>query len=346
MNANKILKSEIENNQNVLLVGPPGCGKTARINQVVQEIGKTMFVVRASVSERIDVTGAFIPDQQSGFTKVLPIEWYKRSHDLRDKAVVFLDDLGQAPTEVQASLMMVWDELVPRGVTIVGATNRINDQAGVFGILSPLITRFDAVYRIAVGSDSSLNTSNIPSLSSEREELEAWIAWANSVDAAPEIVAFHRATNGVWLYQFKPTQDPEQRYPDYRAWGSLIKRWKLGLISDVHINATLGLKCATAFKSFIEESVKIPTIDKLFEDPSQFENIKKLSQKFLVAEIAARACEQNIKGYCNLMIKFIEAGQTALAGYSVNSVITRRPALLANPIFKEFIKNNIKTITL
>src|SRR5437764_12206019 len=118
--------------QRVLLVGPPGCAKTARIASVAKELGKRLVVMRASLSERVDFGGALVPDTKAGVTRALPLEVLADLQSTTEPTLLFLDDLGQAPIDVQAALMRLFDDgaLSPH-VLIWGATNRPGDVAGV-----------------------------------------------------------------------------------------------------------------------------------------------------------------------------------------------------------------------
>ena len=53
--------------------------------------------------------------------------------------MLLLDDLGQAPIDVQAAAMSLFDSgALPEHVLIWGATNRPGDKAGVSSLCEPL----------------------------------------------------------------------------------------------------------------------------------------------------------------------------------------------------------------
>ena len=54
-----ILDQELAAGQRVLLVGPPGCGKTARVNAAFAAAGIPLTTWRASLMERVDVSGGW-----------------------------------------------------------------------------------------------------------------------------------------------------------------------------------------------------------------------------------------------------------------------------------------------
>ena len=89
------LASLINAQQRVLFVGPPGCGKTARITAAAKAAGRRLVVFRLSLAERVDLGGCLIPDTAKGVTVSLPLQLL---HDLRtnpEPTILLLDDLGQ-----------------------------------------------------------------------------------------------------------------------------------------------------------------------------------------------------------------------------------------------------------
>ena len=69
-----ILDQYMAAKQRVLLVGPPGCAKTKRIEAAAKAAGYELIIMRASLSERVDFGGALVPDTDAGVTKALPLE--------------------------------------------------------------------------------------------------------------------------------------------------------------------------------------------------------------------------------------------------------------------------------
>ena len=273
MNTQNLLQSEMYNNQSVLLVGPPGCGKTARIIELAKKNNRNVKILRASTSERVDITGAIVPDFERKVSLQLPLSWLKDME--QGRWLLFLDDIGQSPIDVQASLMRLWDEdLQGKDVLIWGATNRPQDKAGVYGICTPLITRFDCAYQIPVPSYSSkgtekTNISSIVDLGTWEDEYEGWLSWATNMNADPLIIGFHRSTSGSYLYNFRPNSSPGSRYADYRSWGKLIERFNKGMRSPEQIYACIGYEAGNPFIKMTEESIELPSWEQIKSDPDK-----------------------------------------------------------------------------
>src|SRR5690349_1964714 len=118
--------------ERVLLVGPPGIAKTERIKAAAKATGKRLVTRRVSLCERIDFGGCLVPNAAKQITEALPLELLQDLRTTKEPTVFFADDLGQAPLDVQAALMLLFDEgQLSEHVTIWGATNRPGDKAGV-----------------------------------------------------------------------------------------------------------------------------------------------------------------------------------------------------------------------
>lgn len=280
--------------QRVLLVGPPGCGKTARINAIAAQCGRKLVVMRASLSERVDFGGALVPDVKAGVTKALPLELLAELRSTTEPTLLFLDDLGQAPIDVQAALMRLFDEdELSSSVLIWGATNRPGDVAGVTRLCEPLRSRFNQAFAIATQASETDRPDGAVVLGTWADEVTAWCDWALEVGAAPEIIAWHRSTSGRTLYQWKPNPDPSVRMPDFRTWGEgVIPLWNAGIQDLSVIAATVGKPTAAEFLAFARLADKLPTPDQVWMDPQGALVPDEPSSLYLVASMLAAAVEQ------------------------------------------------------
>jgi hypothetical protein len=205
---------------------------------------------------------------KAGITRALPLELL---HDLKTNlapTVLFLDDLGQAPTDVQAAAMQLFDPgFLPETCLVWGATNRTTDRAGVQSWCTPLTTRFDCAFEIATPTTATETPSGAVQLQPWKAELDAWLDWAIANNAPPEVIAWHRATAGNTLYQFKPHADPSVRLPDFRTWGTAIRLWNSGFRDLPTFAATIGKPAAADFLAFAALAASLPTPDEVRIDP-------------------------------------------------------------------------------
>lgn len=275
--ATQILRDEMKNGQNVLLVGPPGIAKTAVILATAKECGFEMEVeteegpqstiLRASLLERVDLTGCMVPDHKLGITRQLPFSFIKGLQKTKKPTVLFLDDLGQGPMDTQASFMRTFDNgFFGDNVVVWAATNRPGDKANVTALCEPLRSRFHSCYIIPTPETTDKADGGVM-LCEWKEWVENWIDWALDNNAAPEIVAWQKSTNGKSLYAWKPHADPSLRMPDFRSWGAMITRWNAGLRSLQQVASVLGKGVASEFLAFSSLIDKIPTPDEVWADP-------------------------------------------------------------------------------
>lgn len=194
----KALKMLIPNKHNVLLVGQPGCGKTAIVNQVAQSLihekdGKPydLLVLHPVVDEPIDYKG--LPFVEKSGADFKPFGNLRRMIDAKRPLIVFFDDLGQAPVAVQAALMQILYGGTINGVKIsphvrfVGATNDHRHRAGVTGLLEPVKSRFSTILNVDIN-------------------LRDWQDFAIQDGTPVELVAFTEMRPDV-LTDFEPTAE-------------------------------------------------------------------------------------------------------------------------------------------
>ncbi len=330
MNTQQILNAEMANNQSVLLVGPPGCGKTARILEIAEKNQRKVKILRASTSERVDISGAIVPDIDNRVSLQLPLSWLKDME--QGRWVLFLDDIGQAPMDVQASLMRLWDEdLKNKDVLIWGATNRPQDKAGVYGICTPLVTRFDSAYQIPIRSSSKeakdkTMVSSIVDLGTYEDELDNWLQWATAHQADPVIVGFHRSTSGMYLYNFVPNSTPGARYADYRSWGKLIERFNKGMRSPEQVYACIGYEAGVPFIKMTEEAINLPSWEQIKSDPEHIDINFKNNLMYVLSGIIA----QHVKDDINLFDKIASRLPNIWLAYSIKEAWSYSSSELIN----------------
>jgi len=275
----------------VLLVGGPGCAKTARIEAIANELGRRLVTVRAALSERVDFGGALVPDTKAGVTKALPLELLKDLQTTTEPTLLFLDDLGQAPMDVQSALMRLFDkgELSPH-VLIWGATNRPGDVCGVARMGEQLKSRFGPKFEIPTPGTVDA-TDGAQLLGTWEDEVAAWCEWAMDRGAAAEIIAWHRSTSGRTLYAWKPNSNPGVSMPDFRAWETVIDLWDNGIQDLATISAVIGKSAAAEFLQFARLAHELPTPDQVWMDPNGAPVPEDPSALYLVASMLAAAVD-------------------------------------------------------
>lgn len=291
--------------QKVLLVGPPGCGKTARINSLAAQCNRRVVVMRAGMSERVDFSGCMMPDAANGVTRILPLDLLKDLKETKQDTLLFLDDLGQTPSDVQPSLMKLFDKgELSESVLIWGATNRPGDKAGVHSLCEPLRSRFDSCYCVATPEQTDGQGQY---LSDWQTELNGWLQWASDNGAPAEVLAWHKQSNGRTLYTWKPHSDFSVRMPDFRSWATLIDRWNKGLRSLAQCCAVLGKGVATEFLAFASLRGQLPTPDEVWLHPESAKLPSEPSAQYFIACILAAAVKPTCaEAFCTYISRLNE----------------------------------------
>lgn len=266
----------LQSKRRVLLVGPPGCGKTARAKSAAAECNIAFEHVPLHHTERVDWGGCFMPDVAAGVTRQLPLERLHRWRHSTQDVLVLVDDIGKAPIDVQGALKSVMtrgSNVLPENIIIWGATNRPQDKAGVSGIDESMRSEFDLAFSIPVPGTE--DKADGPVLLGEwKDECLAWCDWAASVGADPFVIAWHRSPQfgatypvGPVLYGWKPSADPALRFPDYRSWETVIRLRQTGCDDMPTIAAAIGKGQAAAFLSFVKMAAKLPSVEEIWMSP-------------------------------------------------------------------------------
>lgn len=169
------LKKSIQKKWPIMIISSPGCGKSDIVEATTKDLGYDISILHPVVSDPTDAKG--LPAIVNNCAEFLPFGELRLMIDAKRPLVVFLDDLGQASTAVQASFMQLLlarqinGKKISDHVTFVAATNGRQDGAGVTGILTALINRFRTVVELEIDAND-------------------WIQWALQNQVPAELVAY------------------------------------------------------------------------------------------------------------------------------------------------------------
>ncbi|MFM0616146.1 ATP-binding protein [Paraburkholderia nemoris] len=301
----------------VLITGRPGIGKSDIVAQVARATGHDLLISHPVVEDPTDSKGLPFPSADGTSAIHLPFGDLERAMNSKGPLIWLQDDLGQATPAVQAAKMQllltgrVGTQELPRHVTFMGATNRRSDNAGVTGILDPVISRFATVVELE------------PTVSD-------WTAWAVHNDVPAELIAFLRFRPDL-LSVGKKSRDIENS-PSPRTWGFLAKTMPvvpkgLELLS---YSGTVGVEAATELMSFLGIYRQLPSPDSILLNPDTAPIPENTSALYAVtAALAAYSNEGNFDRVLTYTDRIISGGGREFGALLVRDAL-RRTATLAN----------------
>jgi len=282
-----------------IVSGSPGQGKSSIIEQICESLKVDLIISHPIVDNPVDYKGfpALVGTAKSKKATFLPYGDLQRLVNAKKPTVHFADDLGQAAKMVQAAygqLLLnraINGHKISDNVTFVAATNRRQDKAGVQGIISMLMDRYDCHWELI-------------------NSLEDWVRWAiqpedpkDSKDSKNESIITHEVISYVRyrpevLNAFKPTADLS-RTPTPRALHSVSKMIKNGLPQHLQMRSfagAIGIERAVEFTGFLRIYQNLPDPDAILMDPKNGEVPEDPGPLYaLCGALAARATENTIE---------------------------------------------------
>ena len=256
-----ILDAALLNNHPMLLVGGPGTGKTDMGTQSTIRVGFDLVVSHPVVQQSIDYKGMPWVYTQDGkvLAKWIPYDDLLILREATRPIVFFIDDLGQAPDDVQAAVMQLLLKREIDGhkisdfVRFLAATNRRQDRAGVRGVLDPVKGRFISIIQVEVNA-------------------EDWVRWGLTHGMPPILLAYIRM-NPPMLQKGEPTPDivNTANPRTVAAVGKILTAQHPYPKESLYelIEGAAGADFAADFYPWLANADKLPNIDAIIQKPKQ-----------------------------------------------------------------------------
>ena len=259
--------------QPLRIIGGPGTAKSALIESVATASGLHVEIVIASLRDPTDFLGLPVP-RDDGSVGYAPPAWALRAAKAKH-AVVFLDEIGQCPPAVQASLMrvvldrVVGDFVLPTSVRILAAQNSTEDSAGGYDLAAPLANRFGTLsdwvgpsseewcsWLLQAGNGNEVEVATTV----EAEEARVMKAWPSTYAKAAGIVTSFLRRKPSLLHAQPPSGSPEasMAWPSRRSWEMATRALAASEIhhldeaeSDRYVGAFIGSAAMRELRSWL-----------------------------------------------------------------------------------------------
>lgn len=269
-----------------LLMGPPGCGKTACARAVIKALGgneSNTAEVIASLHEPVDVNGTPRNVDQPYTSWVPPASFYKLRHgregDARgEPCFLLLDEMTDAMTQMQNALCRVIYDNIAGDLRLsdhcikIATGNRTEDKSGAQRLTTKLANRVRVI-------NFDFN-------------LDDWVSWAIDAGIRPDVIQFLR---------FRP--DLAMDFDPMRITNPTARAWER--VSDIpdtlrpevyyeNVCGEVGEGAAAEFTGFQRIYKSIPNIDEILRDPKGAPVPEPGATMFaLVGALARRATKDN-----------------------------------------------------
>jgi hypothetical protein len=203
----------------------------------------------------------------------------------------------------------IGEHVLPPNVTFLAATNRRTDNAGVSGILAPVVSRFATVVELSPTIDD-------------------WTKWAVGAGIPPALIAFLRFRPDL-LSVPSTTRDIENS-PSPRSWRFVAKTMAIVPKHLEHISfaGSVGEGAADEFVSFLQIFRELPSPDSILLNPDVAVIPTNLAALYAVsASLAVHASEANFDRVMVYVERLIAGGLSEYAALLVRDALRRTPAI-------------------
>lgn len=332
----QFLKLAIEHNWPTLLKSAPGCAKTSLVKQACSEEKVDIIVSHPVVSESVDYKGMpwvyHDPQSNRPVAIFVPFSELERLISAKKKTVFFFDDLGQAPTTVQAACMQLIlarslnEYKISDKVVFFAATNRKQDKAGVAGILEPVKSRFHTIIEVDVN-------------------IEDWIDWAYAHGVPPGIIQYVRWRKMAALFAFDPTTDitnsPNPRTVEKA--GEMLAKGLPKHLRQETFKGACGEAWALEFTGFLKIMESLPDIEEILKHPEKAQVPDKNKADVIYAICGAlieHATKENFKN----LVAYAERLPVEYGLMVVKDSILRNTSLAATPTWQKYIREHAEVL--
>lgn len=317
--------------RSMVVVSPPGCGKTMIIKQAAGELGADVIFSHPVTEDPTDAKGLpwFAKEAKGpGHAQFFPFGNLRRAIEAKSPLLWFIDDLGQGAASVQGSYMQAIEErrigehILSPHVMIVAATNRAEDRAGATKIITALASRMMVL---------ELEVSN-----------ECWLEWAlhNGIkDVVRSYIKFKSSRGENPLHSFD-AKSAEMSFGCPRTWHKLSDDLEL-IPEGCEIECCSGLvgkAHGAQFVAFMAMRNELPDPMECVEKPDTTTVPKEPSVCYAVAGavagLAGKLKDDQLEG----MSRYLSRLWPEYAAFSYQDAQALNTKTLLTKSFREWVK--------
>lgn len=262
----------IVNGLTVILVGPPGVGKSDGIASVVTERLKRKFLTECCTLLGPEYAMGY-PYRLNGVAAHAPYGNVAAALDATEETVWLWDELGGATETFQKSVLRGFRDRefggrkLPKCVKLIAATNDVTHGAGVLGMVEPMKDRFHTIVTVEPHIDDTVNFALV----------NDWPSW---------LIAFLRNSPDC-LCDWKPVRSMARGGSTPRGWSFVSDLDKGGFLdadyaSEVAAGA-VGKPAAVKALAFRDLIGQLPDVDMCLLNPDTSPVPENPSAKWLVS---------------------------------------------------------------
>jgi len=321
----QVLRGILGMRKPILIVGPPGVGKSELVTQACAHGGFNLLISHPVVSDPTDFKGMPFPMAEKGIAEFLPFGDLAQVMACEEPTVWFLDDIGQAAPATQAALMQplgmgqINGKQIPACVTMIGASNRRQDRAGVSGMLEPVKSRFVTILHM-------------------RADLNDWKSWAYTHQVHEAVIGLLTFRPDL-LHQFTATADLTNS-PCPRTWSHASTLLKLGLGAETEqsvLAGAVGEGAASELAAYVKMYRELPDLDEVLRKPEKapiFKDADAHIQWALCVGLATRTTEANFPQVVTYAERLVEKKKGEFAVVLIRDAMRKEKKIATTKAFQ------------